>query len=286
MKANESGNTEEAVKSPDGVPFEEVKGLDTLFDTDIAGILVLLHEFGEQKQIPPNGLPYPEVRAVVEPTDDPTPVNTFRVAQYLAYPCGVFMAKVLLEKDSPWPAFIHSEPSPFKYVTFFGIYLASIVHASHYNLRIRCFKSIFNFRKSAYQNEKEVRNQPMRKYKEAPEWWYLALLVVSCVMTCCCSALWDTSMSTTHSDGASCLLGSLHPVPVILHGPLNLWPYNLSQMWPRFCRSIFFNYYIKSRLLGWCQKYAYVLTSAFSTDITIFGIVIFVAVQFYEVDVN
>lgn len=87
----------------------------------------LLWEFHTQTQLAENDSPYPEVRAVVDPVDDPSlPVNTFRVwvlgtffvilgtgvdqffslrypgiwvysylAQFLAYPCGVFMAKVL-----------------------------------------------------------------------------------------------------------------------------------------------------------------------------------------------
>ncbi|ROV94784.1 hypothetical protein VMCG_08848 [Cytospora schulzeri] len=87
----------------------------------------LLREFHSQMQLAENDSPYPEVRAVVDPVDDPSlPVNTFRVwvlgtffvilgtgvdqffslrypgiwvysylAQFLAYPCGVFMAKTL-----------------------------------------------------------------------------------------------------------------------------------------------------------------------------------------------
>lgn len=87
----------------------------------------LVAEFHFQKQLAENDSPYPEVRAVVDPTDDPsTPVNTFRVwflgtiftilgtgidqffslrypglaiysylIQFLCYPCGVFMAKIL-----------------------------------------------------------------------------------------------------------------------------------------------------------------------------------------------
>lgn len=87
----------------------------------------LLQEFHSQTQLAENDSPYPEVRAVVDPVDDPNlPVNTFRVwvlgtffvilgtgvdqffslrypgiwvysylAQFLAYPCGVFMAKML-----------------------------------------------------------------------------------------------------------------------------------------------------------------------------------------------
>ncbi|KND87135.1 Glutathione transporter 1 [Tolypocladium ophioglossoides CBS 100239] len=350
-----------------------------------------------------------------------------------------------------------SAASSVVYATFFGVYLACVVHTTLYNRGevVRGFSSILNPRKSAYQNEKDIHNRLMRVYKEAPEWWYLALLAVSFVMACCCCALWDTSMpiwgvvlaivlcffiqvpvglilaisnaevtlnviaefiggyamsgkpvanmmfkaygyiaciqsiqfssdlklahyckisprltfavqvwatiigafvsigvnqwqlvnikdvcTADQPDKFSCpgthtfftasviwgaigpqhifgtgqiynplgwgfLAGALLPipffflqkwypnswiryihVPVILYGPLNLSPYNLSQMWPGFCLSIFFNYYIKTRLLGWWQKYAYVLTSALSTGIGISGIVIFFAVQAIEVDVN
>lgn len=87
----------------------------------------LVTEFQHQKQLAEHDSPYPEVRAVVDPTDDPSlPVNTFRVwvlgtifailgtgidqffslrypgitiysylIQFLAYPCGLLMAKLL-----------------------------------------------------------------------------------------------------------------------------------------------------------------------------------------------
>lgn len=106
----------------------------------------LLSEFHFQKQLAENDSPYPEVRAVVDPFDDPaTPVNTFRVwllgtifcilgtgidqffslrypgiyiysylAQFLAYPCGVFMAKVLPTKKIPLgPLSFTLNPGPF-----------------------------------------------------------------------------------------------------------------------------------------------------------------------------
>ncbi|ROW08766.1 hypothetical protein VPNG_06405 [Cytospora leucostoma] len=106
----------------------------------------LLHEFHYQHQLNENDSPYPEVRAVVDPVDDPsTPVNTFRVwvlgtfftilgtgvdqffslryptiyvysylAQFLAYPCGVFMAKVLPTGKIPLgPLSFTLNPGPF-----------------------------------------------------------------------------------------------------------------------------------------------------------------------------
>lgn len=106
----------------------------------------LIAEFHYQKHLAVNDSPYPEVRAVVDPTDDPaTPVNTVRVwllgtvfailgtgidqffslrypgisiysylIQFLAFPCGLFMAKVLPTARVPLgPLSFSLNPGPF-----------------------------------------------------------------------------------------------------------------------------------------------------------------------------
>lgn len=106
----------------------------------------LISEFHYQKHLAVNDSPYPEVRSVVDPTDDPTtPVNTFRVwvlgtifailgtgidqffslrypsisiysylIQFLAFPCGLFMAKVLPTTRIPLGRFSFTlNPGPF-----------------------------------------------------------------------------------------------------------------------------------------------------------------------------
>lgn len=105
-----------------------------------------LSELHFPKQFAENDSPYPEVQAVVDPTDNPeTPVNTFRVwvlgtiftilgtdidqffslrypgiyiysylAQFLAYPCSICMAKVLPTKKIPLgPLSFTLNPGPF-----------------------------------------------------------------------------------------------------------------------------------------------------------------------------
>lgn len=69
-------------------------------------------------------------------------------------------------------------------------------------------------------------------------------------------------------------------VPVLLYGALELAPYNMTYIWPGFCVSMFINYYVKSRYVGWWQKYAYVLTSALASGMAISAIIIFFAVQY------
>lgn len=106
----------------------------------------LVAEFRFQKQLSLDDSPYPEVRAVVDPTDDPAlPVNTFRVwllgsffaiigtgidqffslrlpgiwvysylAQFFAYPCGLLMARVLPTYVFPLgPLSFTLNPGPF-----------------------------------------------------------------------------------------------------------------------------------------------------------------------------
>lgn len=106
----------------------------------------LIQEFHYQKDLALNDSPYPEVRAVVDNTDDvTTPVNTFRVwvlgtifailgtgidqffslrypgisiysylVQFLAFPCGLLMAKVLPTARIPLgPLSFTLNPGPF-----------------------------------------------------------------------------------------------------------------------------------------------------------------------------
>ncbi|KAK5996142.1 Sexual differentiation process protein isp4 [Cladobotryum mycophilum] len=75
-------------------------------------------------------------------------------------------------------------------------------------------------------------------------------------------------------------------IPVLLNGPLELSPYNLMHLWPATVISFVFNFYIKSRWLGWWQRYAYVFTSSMSSAIGISAIVIFFAVQFHAVNLD
>lgn len=73
-------------------------------------------------------------------------------------------------------------------------------------------------------------------------------------------------------------------VPLILYGALGWAPYNLTYVWPALVVGAFFNYYVKRRFSLWWQKYAYVLTSSFSTGVGISAIVIFFAVQYKAVN--
>ncbi|KAJ6443632.1 small oligopeptide transporter, OPT family [Purpureocillium lavendulum] len=347
-----------------------------------------------------------------------------------------------------------SAASTVTYACNFALYLAALVHVGLYNHRdiARAFKNLLPFRSKTRQAEGDIHNRLMKRYNEAPHWWYMVILAVSFAMACCACTVWDTSMPVwgivfalamcfclqvpigiilamtnvevtlnviaefiggyvlsgkpianmmfkafgyitcaqsiqfsaglkmahyckipprltfaiqtwatilgafvsigvnqwqlTHiknvcavdqEDRFSCpgthsyfkatvimgaigpkrifgpgqiynsltwgfLAGAMLPVPVYLlqrrfpdtwvryvhipvlfFGPLSLSPYNLSQLWPAFCLSWFFNLYIRRRMLGWWTRYAYVLTSAFASAIAVSGIVIFFAVQFRSV---
>ena len=109
-------------------------------------VRALLEEFRYQRDLELNDSPYPEVRALVPPVDDvDIPVNTFRawflgiifailgtginqffsmrypgiwiytyVAQFVAYPCGVFLAKFLPTYRFPLgPLSFTLNPGPF-----------------------------------------------------------------------------------------------------------------------------------------------------------------------------
>lgn len=114
--------------------------------SDQASTRRLVAEFHFQKELAENDSPYPEVRAVVDPVDDPgLPVNTFRVwvlgtafailgtgidqffslrypglsiysylIQFLSFPCGLLMAKVLPTGRVPLgPLSFSLNPGPF-----------------------------------------------------------------------------------------------------------------------------------------------------------------------------
>ncbi|KAH8928634.1 OPT oligopeptide transporter [Atractiella rhizophila] len=68
--------------------------------------------------------------------------------------------------------------------------------------------------------------------------------------------------------------------PVLMSAPIGFAPTNLSQYLPGLYICFLFNSYIKKRFLPWWSKYAYVLATALSTAIGIFGVIYFFALQF------
>ena len=75
-------------------------------------------------------------------------------------------------------------------------------------------------------------------------------------------------------------------IPVLLSGCLWLAPYNLSYYWGPVVVGYIFNVYIKSRHLGWWQKYAYILTTGFAVGLALSAIVIFFAVDWKIVNLS
>ncbi|KAI9932417.1 hypothetical protein MW887_008658 [Aspergillus wentii] len=75
-------------------------------------------------------------------------------------------------------------------------------------------------------------------------------------------------------------------IPLLLNGATYLAPYNLTYGWPSLMVGFVVNYWVKRRWLAWWEKYAYVLTSAFSTGVAISAIIVFFAVQYHPVNIN
>ncbi|KAJ5716810.1 OPT oligopeptide transporter [Penicillium malachiteum] len=80
---------------------------------------------------------------------------------------------------------------------FFGAYLAGIVHIILYNRSEiskgfkTMWKSIFRKKDENPNNEHEdIHNRLMDKYKEAPDWWYLAILILTFVIGCVVSKVY------------------------------------------------------------------------------------------------
>ena len=82
------------------------------------------------------------------------------------------------------------------YMFFFAAYTASIVHVALYNHKELAdgFRSVRNWRSSVRDEFNDVHNRLMKKYKEAPEWWYLLLLAVAFVIACVSSEVYHTGM--------------------------------------------------------------------------------------------
>ncbi|KAK4702324.1 hypothetical protein P7C70_g3898, partial [Phenoliferia sp. Uapishka_3] len=59
--------------------------------------------------------------------------------------------------------------------------------------------------------------------------------------------------------------------PAFLYGSLNWAPYNLSYLTPSIPVAIFFQGYLRQRKLAWWTKYNYILSSALTASVSIFG---------------
>lgn len=78
---------------------------------------------------------------------------------------------------------------------------------------------------------------------------------------------------------------SIH-VPVFLSGPLWLAPYNNSYYIAGLYPAVLFNVLVKRRYLGWWQKYALVLTTAFQVAIALAALVIFFSTAYHPVTLD
>lgn len=72
-------------------------------------------------------------------------------------------------------------------------------------------------------------------------------------------------------------------VPIFLAGPLGWAPYNWSYMQGTLSLAILFNFFIKRKYRAWWERYAYVLTSSFTSAIGISGLVMFFALQKWNI---
>ncbi|EON97382.1 putative opt oligopeptide transporter protein [Phaeoacremonium minimum UCRPA7] len=81
------------------------------------------------------------------------------------------------------------------------------------------------------------------------------------------------------------IVRNAHPV-VMLGGALAWAPYNLAYLWPAVPVAAFSWLYLKKRFLGFWSKYNFVTSAAFSCAIAISGIVIFFALQVWDIELS
>ncbi|KAJ5752388.1 OPT oligopeptide transporter [Penicillium odoratum] len=68
---------------------------------------------------------------------------------------------------------------------FFGAYMAGVVHIILYNRSelSKGFKALLQW-KNAREDHEDVHNRLMKKYKDAPDWWYLIILALCFIVGC------------------------------------------------------------------------------------------------------
>ncbi|KAK9475197.1 OPT oligopeptide transporter protein-domain-containing protein [Dipodascopsis tothii] len=70
--------------------------------------------------------------------------------------------------------------------------------------------------------------------------------------------------------------------PILICGGMLVWaPYNLTYYTPGIITSFCFMYVIKTRYIGWWEKYNYVLSSALTAGVAFSAVILFFAVQFH-----
>jgi OPT family small oligopeptide transporter len=96
------------------------------------------------------------------------------------------------EYESYGPAYM-SASYAIMFFCFFGLYMSGIVHVALYN-RHQLYKGLKSFLKwgNAHDDHEDVHNRLMRSYKEVPEWWYVAILVITFVLGVINSEIYDT----------------------------------------------------------------------------------------------
>lgn len=129
------------------------------------------------------------------------PLNTPNVYDNTGQP---YVVDGILNADYSLNATAYEEYSPpylgvsyaTIYMFFFAAYTASIVHVALYNRReiTDGFRAVISLSRGARDDLDDVHNRLMKQYKECPEWWYLALLVVAFILAVVSSEIYDTGM--------------------------------------------------------------------------------------------
>jgi OPT family small oligopeptide transporter len=75
--------------------------------------------------------------------------------------------------------------------------------------------------------------------------------------------------------------------PPLLFCGATVWaPYNWSYMQGTLALAFFFNFYIKRRYQDWWSRYAYVLSSSFTAGIGVAGLIIFMCLQKWDLEID
>lgn len=105
--------------------------------------------------------------------------NTYNVSKIMVN--GAFSAEAYEAYSPPYMTASYA----VMFFCFFGAYMAGVVHILLYNRSElgKGFKSLWQWRNARDEHE-DVHNRLMKKYKDAPDWWYLIILALCFIIGC------------------------------------------------------------------------------------------------------
>ncbi|KAK4700336.1 hypothetical protein P7C70_g5914, partial [Phenoliferia sp. Uapishka_3] len=201
------------------------------------------------------------------------------------------------------PAY-QSSGNAFAFLAYFALYPATLVHVGLYYRKelATAFRSLVS-RKSIRESYQDSSNRLMKNYKEVPDWWFLAVTLISLALGLAYNEVYKTQLpawaiffclalgaifiipcgiiqATTNSEVTLNVISEIIAGYTLPNRPVAnlLFKNNISYYSQALMLAYIFQGRIRRNSLAWWSKYNYILATGLTSAISIFGVIWFFSI--------